>query len=147
MAFKKILCAVDFSPCSNEALRVAAELARDGDAPLVIAHAWELVRWTTVDFQLAPEVIQDSINTAEAELAKCKVAARGFGAKEVATRLYNGPAWDQIVAAARDDGAIDLVVVGTHGRTGLKHALLGSVAEKIVRHAPCAVLVVRGGAS
>ena len=48
-----------------------------------------------------------------------------------------------LVTALRNDPAYDLAVVGTHGRTGLKHVLLGSVAEKVVRHAPCAVLVVR----
>jgi universal stress protein A len=79
----------------------------------------------------------------EVELAEWKAHAKELGANEVATRVLTGAPWDQIVAAARDDSAIDLIVMGTHGRTGLKHALLGSVAEKTVRHAPCPVLVVR----
>ena len=54
-----------------------------------------------------------------------------------------GTPWNETVAIAKRDPSIDLIVMGTHGRTGLKHALLGSVAEKVVRHAPCPVLVAR----
>jgi nucleotide-binding universal stress UspA family protein len=79
-----------------------------------------------------------------AQLAKSKTEAQQLGVKEVATRLLTGVPWDEIVSAARSDSAVDLIVIGTHGRTGLAHVLLGSVAEKVVRHAPCPVLVVRG---
>jgi nucleotide-binding universal stress UspA family protein len=50
--------------------------------------------------------------------------------------------WDEIVGIAREDRAIDLIVLGTHGRTGIRRALIGSVAERVVRHAPCTVMVV-----
>jgi len=55
----------------------------------------------------------------------------------------SGAAWDQIVAVARKDPDIELIVIGTHGRTGVQRALIGSVAERVVRHAPCLVMVVR----
>jgi len=141
MGFHKIMCPVDFSPGSREALAAAAELARDHDAPLVLAYVqnpWERV----INFQLVPEVTQDATDSEQAEFKKWEVDARARGA-QVTTLALSGAPWDQIVSAARKDPAIDLIVLGTHGRTGLAHALVGSVAEKVVRHAPCAVLVVR----
>jgi nucleotide-binding universal stress UspA family protein len=143
MVFTKIVCPVDFSPCSREALRVAAELARDGSAELVLAHVWEPPRWSAGEVQIAPEVIQDLIDAGEAELERWKTTAKQLGALEVAVRFLTGVAWDAIIALVQGDPAIDLVVMGTHGRTGLQHVLLGSVAEKVVRHATCPVLVVR----
>ncbi len=143
MGFTKIVCPVDFSACSQEALRVAAELARDWSASLILAHVWEPPKWSTGEVMIAPELIQDTIDAEEAELENWKSTAKQFGAREVGTRFLTGVAWDSIIALLRDDPAIDLVVMGTHGRTGLKHVLLGSVAEKVVRHAPCAVMVVR----
>jgi nucleotide-binding universal stress UspA family protein len=144
MAFHKIMCPIDFSPGSRVALQTAASLARENHASLVLAHVWEPSQWAIGgDFQLAPNMIQDMVDAEEAELGKWRVDAKELGAKEIATKFMSGAPWDQIVRAAHDDGDIDLIVMGTHGRTGLKHVLLGSVAEKVVRHAPCAVLVVR----
>lgn len=143
MVFTKILCPVDFSSSSREALRLAAELARDSPALLVLAHVWEPPRWSTGEIPLAPSVTQDMVDAEEAELARWKAEAEKLGAKEIAVQLLSGVPWDEIVTLAKTDPAIDLVVMGTHGRTGIKHVLLGSVAEKVVRHAPCPVLVVR----
>jgi nucleotide-binding universal stress UspA family protein len=61
----------------------------------------------------------------------------------VSTTILTGTPWHEVVELLRKDESFDLVMVGTHGHTGLKHVLLGSVAERIVRHAPCPVLVVR----
>ena len=142
--FHKILCPIDFSAGSREALKSAAALAVESSAPLVLVHVWEPSPWAIGgEAFLSPEVIQEMVDSAEAELARSKDQARALGAKEVAVKFLTGVAWDQIVSAARDDSAIDVIVMGTHGRTGLKHALLGSVTERVVRHAPCPVLVVR----
>jgi universal stress protein A len=144
MAFTKILCPVDFSPASRAALQVAAQLARESSASLVLAHVFEPSRWVVAgEIQLAPEVIQGMLEAEEAELASWKTTAMRRGAREVTTRFLTGVAWDQIVGLTRDDPAIDLVVMGTHGRTGLQHVLVGSVAEKVVRHAPCTAMIVR----
>ncbi len=144
MGFRKIMCPIDFSPSSRDALQKAAELARESHAPLVLAHVWEPGTWATGgEFALAPGVIQDMVDAEEAELAKWRAEAKELGAKEIAAKFLTGAAWDQIVRAAEADPEIDLIVMGTHGRTGVKHVLLGSVAEKVVRHAPCPVLVVR----
>jgi universal stress protein A len=143
MGFSRIVCPIDFSPCSREALRVAAEFTRERSASLVLAYVWEPPKWSTGEIQTAPEGIQDMVDAEEARLEAWKTTAQEFGAREVGTRFLTGVALDAILALLEDDPAIDLVVMGTHGRTGLKHVLLGSLAEKIVRHAPCPVLVVR----
>ena len=144
MSFRKILCPIDFSPGSRGALELAASLARDGNASLVLAHVWEPATWLTAgELPLAPNVVQDMVDAEEAELGKWLREAKQLGVKEIAGKFLTGAAWDQIVRTAQHDETIDLIVMGTHGRTGLRHVLLGSVAEKVVRHAPCAVLVVR----
>ena len=142
MAIHKIMCPVDFSDHSREALRVAAERARASSAPLVLVHTW----WPPMvgEFQFAPVTMQGMVESEQRELASWTALASELGAPQVETRFLTGAPWDQIVKLAQDDLSIDLIVMGTHGRTGLTHALLGSVAEKVVRHAPCAVLVVRG---
>jgi universal stress protein A len=144
MAFHNILCPIDFSPGAREALRVACELARGHKALLVLAHVYNPAQWAVgSEFQFAPSAIQQAVDAEEAELAIWKVHAKELGAPEVGTLFLTGSPWDRITRAAQDDPTIDLIVMGTHGRTGLKHVLLGSVAERTVRHAPCAVLVVR----
>jgi universal stress protein A len=143
MLFRKILCPVDFSPCARQALQTAAQLAKESAAPLILAHVWQPTQWAAAEVQLAPGVIQDMLDAEHAELARWRQLATELRGGEVEVRFLTGAPWDQIVAAAHADRAVDLIVMGTHGRTGLKHVLLGSVAEKVVRHAPCAVLVVR----
>lgn len=143
MTFKKILCAVDFSDPSREALRVAAGLARTSQATLVLVHVWQPPMWTTdAGLQLPSDAMLEARAEEEAELAAWRVEAKQLGAGEVSAKLIRGVAWDEIVGAARADRDIDLIVVGTHGRTGLRRALIGSVAERVVRHAPCNVMVV-----
>lgn len=144
MGFTKILCPVDFSSGSREALRVAIEITRASPASLVLAYVSNPLQWSRSNiFQIAPNALQDALDAEQAELARWLLLAKDLGAREVAVRFLTGTPWDQIVQFARADRTIDLVVMGTHGRTGLAHVLLGSVAEKVVRHAPCAVLVVR----
>ena len=144
MGFHKILCPVDLSPGSRDALVMAAELAREANASLVLAYVSETSAWQAITgFQLVPEVVERAADSEQRELASWAKHAKELGAREVATRYLQGTAWDRIVTCARDDRAIDLIVMGTRGRTGVTHALLGSVAEKTLRHAPCPVLVVR----
>ncbi|MBS1118431.1 MAG: hypothetical protein H6Q90_659 [Deltaproteobacteria bacterium] len=141
MGFKKILCPVDFSPCSRDALRTAAQLAREWSASLVVAHVWQPSQWSFGE--LAPDVIQAAVDAEQAELRNAEMLAKELGVRVVEPRFLTGSPWDQLVTAVRNDPEIDLIVMGTHGRTGLKHVVMGSVAEKVVRHAPCAVLVIR----
>jgi universal stress protein A len=143
MVFKKIVCPIDFSAGSHHAMTVAARLAVESSATLVLVHVWELKAWAAPELTLAPSALQQLIDGSAEELARWKLDAKALGVREVQTRHDTGVPWDRIVTIARQDADVDLVVMGTHGRTGLAHALLGSVAEKVVRHAPCAVLVTR----
>ena len=147
MLWKKILCAVDFSECSRDALRVAARLATEQSAELVVVYAWTPpVVFAGETIGLPAGYLSDLIATAQRELAAWKTEAEGLGATRVTTEFLTGAAWHEVVSLAKHDRAFGLIVTGTHGRTGIKHAVLGSIAEKIVRHAPCAVMVVPAAA-
>jgi nucleotide-binding universal stress UspA family protein len=141
MTFHKILCPIDFSPSSRAAMHVAAELARDAQAMLVLVHIWEPRAWLASP-DVPGRVVQDIRTQVEGTFAEWKAEARGKGGLEVLGAIHDGVAWDRIVDLAREDPEIDLIAMGTHGR-GLEHAAIGSVAERVVRLAPCAVLVVR----
>jgi nucleotide-binding universal stress UspA family protein len=138
--FHKILCAVDFSPGSRQALRTAVHVATQTGAELVLAHAWYVPPIAFAgEYVFAPMDLQRMQDDARHQLEIGVAEARRLGAPRVSSRLLEGPPGAAIVSAL--DG-IDLVVIGTQGRTGLARVLLGSVAEKIVRHAPCSVMVV-----
>jgi nucleotide-binding universal stress UspA family protein len=141
MPFRKILFPTDFSESSRHALRYAVELARESGGSLTMLHVWDIK-----EYALKGETVSLLSNiAAEAArvLADWTREAEELGAKQVATAVAEGVAWDKIVATLKKDPDFDLVVMGTQGRNGLKHALIGSVAERVVRHAPCPVLVVR----
>jgi universal stress protein A len=136
--FKHLLCPVDFSPCSRAALTMATALAKSSDASLTIAHVWEISPYVAPGVMSAGDAIETLLGDAEALLAEWAASA---GTTQ--TTLLRGVAWAEIVQLLERNRAYDIAVLGTHGRTGLTHMLVGSVAERVVRHAPCAVLVVR----
>jgi nucleotide-binding universal stress UspA family protein len=142
-AIRKILVPVDFSEPSREALRFACDLARRYEAQVTLLHAYQLPGYAFPEGYLVagPASVNDLLGLVDKALAEARREAEAEGVK-VETRAVMGVAFAEIVRAARE-GGFDLVVMGTHGRTGLKHALLGSVAEKVVRKAPCPVLTVR----
>lgn len=142
MNLRKILCPVDFSACSREAMRTAIELAGP-ETELVLIHVWQAPYVYGPDTTVAATFFAESRALAEEELAAARSEAEQRGPRRVSSVLASGTPWHEIVDAARRDPAIDLIVIGTHGRTGLGHVILGSVAEKVVRHAPVPVLVVR----
>jgi nucleotide-binding universal stress UspA family protein len=145
MAIKRIYCPVDFSPGSTQALRTAVRLAREREAELVVLHAWFLPANTFALEYMYPEaVVQHLTEDAQQGLDAARSQAMRLGAPRVTSRLAQGTPWQQVVDAARSDPTCDLIVIGSHGRTGLSRVLLGSVAEMVVRHAPCPVLTVRG---
>ena len=145
--FGNVLCATDFSPGSHAALRAAAQLCRDTGATLTIAYVWQPPGYVFGgEAPVSPALVQDLIDDSERRLDEARRAALDLGAREVTTLYRVGAAWDQICDAART-GNHDLVVVGTHGRTGLAHVLLGSVAERTLRVAPCSVLAVKAGSA
>jgi len=138
---KNILVPVDFSDCSEKALRYAMPLAEQNKAAITLLHVTAgcvTGGFSAVDYvQLRGEMRA----SAEHQLSEL-VAQQKNDEVKVEFRTAEGDAGSEIIAAARTLPA-DLIVISTHGRTGLAHALLGSVAEHVVRRAPCPVLVVR----
>ncbi len=143
--FRRILFGTDFSVASRRAFQHAIELARRGKARLVIAHVIPSVGPLGAEGYVAPRIYEEmeravrrsaekQLDDLVARARKSRVAARGL--------LLTGAAHEAIARAARREKA-DLVVVGTHGRTGLERLLVGSVASRVIGTAPCPVLTVR----
>jgi nucleotide-binding universal stress UspA family protein len=117
----------------------------DGDTELVLTHAWYLPPLAYAGETPFPaQLVDDMVAGEEAALAAAVRDARDLGAPRVSSRFLTGLPWQQICDTAAADPEFDLIVMGTEGRTGMRRVLLGSVAEKVVRHAPCSVLAVRG---
>ncbi len=137
---KKILAPIDFSDYSMEALRGAMELAKDLDGELHIVHV------VAPHFALLDKMREQARETlmleeAEEELARIRKDDCGNSAK-VVTQVMVGPPVPKLVEYATQQ-QIDLILLATHGRTGIEHLMIGSVAEKLARYAPCSVLVFR----
>ena len=141
--WSRICCAVDFSDTSRLAMAEAADLARQCGAELTLVHVFKPPAASTTDVLAAPVGLAElgTVDLAR-DLSVWKAEAERVTATAVRTALLVGDPAHELLRHARDRG-VDLLVVGTHGRTGLKHLLLGSVAERLVLHAPCPVLVVR----
>ncbi len=134
MRVTRILVPTDFSPTANTAFRYAAALSKTTGASLIALHV------------IAPVYYLEPADRASLVREARTAAHEAFGKlRPVPARamIEEGVPHDVIVAVARTVGA-DLVVMGTHGRSGLNRLMLGSVAENVVRHAPCPVLTVRG---
>lgn len=142
--FKKILVPVDFSSDSAQAVRMAMDLALRYEAALTLIHVYEPVAYMMPDANTF--FTQPQLDQLFAELRKhldaLQAEARAGGVVRVETRLEQGFAVSEICESAKRMGC-DLIVMGTHGRTGLSHLFLGSVAERVLRMAPCPVLTVK----
>ena len=138
---KKILVPVDFSDCSNKALQYAIPFAKQFDAELTLLHVVQpylpVPEIPMVDVELVQRQIRES-GKKELEALQRTVADKVSSE----TALRQGSPYVEIIKAAKELG-IDLIILATHGRTGLAHVFLGSTAERVVRHAGCPVLVVR----
>ncbi|HEY7139016.1 MAG TPA: universal stress protein [Methylomirabilota bacterium] len=146
--FRRILHATDFSSASRPALVKAIALAHQNRAPLQVVHAVApLMLPAGGDFGYVPAETYEAIDQATRRQAQKQLTALVGRARKAGVRatgrLLDGAPQDQIPRAARR-GRADLLVIGTHGRTGVSKILLGSVAERLVRVAPCPVLTVRG---
>jgi nucleotide-binding universal stress UspA family protein len=142
--FKKILVPTDFSRHSVEAVAAAADLSRRYEATVTLAYVFEPVTYALPEGHVmqSPPQIEEMQNAFEERLVQAQADARAAGALGVSGKLLTGPVAGEITDFAERE-SFDLIVMGTHGRTGLRHLVLGSVAEKVVRTAPCAVLTVR----
>jgi nucleotide-binding universal stress UspA family protein len=139
----KILVATDFSPAADAALAHGIGLARVFGAPLVLTHVYAPPVLAVPDGVILVTAfdLADLLIKLQAGLDAAAAKARAAGIAAVETALVEGTAWHEIVATA-DARQCDLIALGTHGRGVLAHALLGSVAEKVVRKANCPVLTV-----
>jgi universal stress protein A len=141
-ALDRILVPIDFSECSHKALRYAIPLAKEHAAAITLLYVVPK-QYETYDYG------GPNMPSLEAQMfVDGEKRLRGMIEDEVKDEVpaeqivRTGAAVDEILAAARDLPA-NLIVISTHGHTGLRHMLLGSVAEQVVRRAPCPVLVVR----
>src|SRR5882762_7112487 len=145
IAIRRILVPTDFSENSTRAVRFAAELAEKFQAEIVLLHVVQDLALVLPDAVMPTPVatpnLDDMISAAKTGIANLVTSLNLAHLNPKAEVRVGSPA-TEIVSAAGDLKA-DLLCVSTHGRTGLAHFLLGSVAEKIVRHAPCPVLTVR----
>ena len=145
---KTILLPTDGSECSGKALAYALSFAKQYGARVVVLHVIDR-RWEEQTRVVSAEVGQDltqKIRDGYAEeargiLREAADAAAKTGVS-VETRVLTGVPYEDIVRVAEELPA-DLIILGTHGRTGMSHLLLGSVAERVIRLAPCPVLTVK----
>jgi nucleotide-binding universal stress UspA family protein len=142
-SLKRIVVATDFSDLSAEAIETAVAFARESGAMLDLVHVAAETTYTVpppMDMMRLPIDLPAAVNEASNRLAseEDRLRARGIACEG---NVLVGRADAQIVEHA-DKTHSDLIILGTHGRSGLPHVLLGSVAEKVVQHAHCPVLTV-----
>ncbi len=143
--FTQILVPIDYSAPSTDALRLAATIARAFGGRLIALHLLPIEIYAFTEYPLvAPDGVR--LEDERARLEKHVRTVLGDDAPAFEVDVGWGSPFLQIVERAAERGA-DLIVMGTHGRTGVKHAFLGSVAEKTVRLSPCPVLTVRDRAT
>jgi universal stress protein A len=143
--FQRVACATDFSDTAEAAWDTACDLAQVHRAELTLVHVFPgLPPSPDVAVPSVLEVWEEQRQWVASELDRrvADAEARGIRARAL---VKNGAAPEGLIEAVDELGA-DLLVVGTHGRTGLERVLLGSVAEAVVRKAPCAVLTVKSRA-
>ena len=141
--FQTILVPVDFSSHAHVALDLALDLAKESHGTLHLLHAYELPTTMTMSYGVAipPSVWEGVKEAAAAQLEKIVKRVEAAGVTVVAHLITGSPA-DSIAETALEN-RVDLIVMGTRGLTGLKHVLLGIVAERNIRIAPCPVLTVK----
>lgn len=146
MQIRTILYPTDFSKGARAAMDHAISLAKDYDAKLILLHVVEdipIAEWYIPSALSVASLMEDLKTSAMQEIQKW-VAEVAAHVKDVEKMVVNGVPFVEIIGAAREKKA-DLIVIGTHGRTGIDHILFGSTAEKVVRKASCPVLTVRMG--
>jgi len=145
----KILVPVDVGASSRPVVEMAIDLAQRFAATIELFHVWQPPAIVPTQLFVVPEAggvpmpAEDVARSlAGARLEELAASVRAAGVRDVRSHVGVGDPAHEIVELARS-GRLDLIVMGTHGRTGVSHAVLGSVAEKVLRHAPCPILTVR----
>jgi nucleotide-binding universal stress UspA family protein len=148
MAVKRILVPVDFSEDSLKALAYARDLVKPFGAEVVVVHVVEPIYYAAPAdmYMTSPNLatlLDEQQKLARQQLARIARDLEKTGLRVRAVLKTGSPA--QVIIDTAKSAAVDLIVMATHGRTGLSHLFMGSVAEKVVRTAACPVLTVRGG--
>jgi universal stress protein A len=142
-ALREILVPIDFSECSRKALQYAVPMARQFGSRLLLVHVMPVHYFVGSEFGPVDVPVPEQELRENSARALDKLSRDEIGSEvPVTTRVCRGQPVQEIVSVAREE-RVDLILLSTHGHTGLKHVLLGSVAENVVRYAPCPVLVVR----
>lgn len=139
--YRRILVPTDGSEGSNAAVAHAIELASTFDAEVHGLYVVNSGAVPTTDVEAREQLFEEIERRGEAAVDEVASAGAEAGV-DVVTSVVSGVPYERILDYVDDEG-VDLVVMGTHGRTGLRHTLLGSVAERVVRHADVPVMVVR----
>lgn len=143
--YERILITVDGSPVSDQALRHGLALVRDQHADARVVHVVQTMPVITGDAYIDFDAFRDArVKEGEEVIAHIAAVVHDTGTNvEPELIETEEPLGNAILSEARGWSA-DLIVIGTHGRGGLLHLLMGSVAEAVVRHADCPVLLIRG---
>jgi nucleotide-binding universal stress UspA family protein len=144
MQIKTILFPTDFSNGARAAMDHAISLAKDYQAKLILLYVIQdisIAEWYIPSSISAGELVEDMQKSAWQEMDKW-IAEVSKQVKDVEKMVVRGVPFVEIIQTAKERNA-DLIVIGTHGRTGIDHMLFGSTAEKVVRKAACPVLTVR----
>ena len=144
LTIRRILVPVDFTETAERAFQYAVELARKFDASVTVLHAYQIPAYGFPDAAIiaSAELATQMANAGQARLDSLIDSNKTSGISMTAI-LRDGVPWEEIKAVAEEVHA-DLIVIGTHGRRGLARALLGSVAENVIRTSNLPVLVIHG---
>ena len=144
LTIRRILVATDFTETSERALEFGIELARKFDAATTLVHVYQIPAMGFADGgYIAGAEVAAQLSTAAQNRLDAMVESRKTAGVPMQAILREGVAWEEINAVAKEVEA-DLIVIGTHGRRGLARALLGSVAENVIRTSTIPVLVIHG---
>lgn len=143
-AIKKVLVPIDFSDYSKSALKYAVNFAKSFNADIILVYVVEPVIYPP-DFSMG-QIAMPSINSEWDDRAKDELQKLAKNEitdiKNTKTIIKTGKPFVEIVETAKEEN-VDLIIIATHGRSGVEHILFGSTAEKVVRKAPCPVLTLR----
>jgi nucleotide-binding universal stress UspA family protein len=144
MQIKTVLFPTDFSNGARAAMDYALSLAKDYNAKLILLYVIQdisIAEWYIPSSISATDLVEDMQKSAWKEMEKWGAEAAA-AVKDVEKMVVRGVPFVEIIRTAKEKNA-DMIVIGTHGRTGIDHMLFGSTAEKVVRKSPCPVLTVR----
>ena len=142
----KILVPVDYSDHSLDVLQFASDIARAMKAEITVLYVWETMPHFSKDLRVitpgGPRPLEELVqDTAAREMKEFLARCKGLGSLPVHAQVDSGPAGAKILQII-ERGSFDLVIVGTHGRGGVKHWMLGGVAERLMRTSPAPVITV-----